>query len=76
MLVPQLLLMEEQATFGVQFDEAGQDHLAQLQYQGSNSWGSDDLTMWSLLWVPVNDSMTVTPLATLRFATGTEEETV
>ena len=63
---------------GVQFEEVGPGTLgAALGTKTATVEGSDDLTMYEVFYdYPVNDSMTVTPLAySKEFATGTEDET-
>ena len=63
---------------GVQFAEVGPGTLgAALGTKTATVEGSDDLTMYEVFYdYPVNDSMTITPLAySKEFATGTEDET-
>ena len=62
---------------GIQFEEVGPGTLgAAVGTKTATIEGSDDLTMYEVFYdYPVNDSMTVTPLAyTKEFATGTEDE--
>ena len=63
---------------GVQFAEVGPGSLgAAVGTKEATVEGSDDLTMYEVFYeYPVNDSMTITPLAyTKEFAPGTEDET-